>query len=70
MEIGDIIQITNETHPWYPCLLIVDEVKMWGVQAYCIVPQSNDGSEPVGRAYNRIKNEDFVKVGKAEVYAE
>lgn len=69
MNIGDIIQITHESHSWYPCLLIVDEVKEWGVQAYVIVPNSNDGTEPAGRAYNRIKNEDFVKVGTAEIYA-
>lgn len=64
---GDIVQIVNEKHPWFPCLLIVDEVKSWGVQAYTLVPRSNDGSESVGRAYNRLKSEDIEKVGVASI---
>lgn len=54
MEVGDIVQITDENHPWFPCLLVVSEVKSWGVQAFAFVPHSNDGSKPVGQAYNRL----------------
>ena len=68
MNVGDIVQIVNENHAWYPCLLIIDEVKSWGVQAYALIPKSNDGSEPVSLAYNRIKTEDFVVVGVASIY--
>lgn len=62
---GDIIQITKTDDPWFPALLIVDEVKSWGVQAYTILPQSNDGSEKPGNAYRRLKFELFEKVGVA-----
>ncbi len=64
---GDIIQITREDDPWFPALLIVDEVKSWGVQAYVIVPNSNDGSSKPGNAYRRLKAELFEKVGVAVI---
>ena len=65
-EEQDIVQIVDEKHPWYPALLIVSEVKTWGVQAYCLIPQSNVENQTV-QAYNRIKNEQVAKVGKAVV---
>ena len=70
MEKGDIIQIIDESHSWFPALLIVDEVKSWGVQAYCISPLSNDGSIPVGNAYNRLKFDQIEKVGQAVIIGE
>lgn len=62
---GDVVQITDTNHPWFPCLLIVDEVKAWGVQACVIIPQSNDKSEPPSQAFNRLKFEQIAKVGNA-----
>lgn len=70
MNRGDIIQITDATHPWYPCLLIVDEVKAWGVQAYVTIPESNDGSKAPSLAHNRIKDGQFEKVGTAVIVTE
>lgn len=65
ISIGDIIQITHRKDPWFPALLIVDEVKPWGVQAYTIIPQSNDGGEKPGNAYRRLKFTLFARVGSA-----
>ena len=64
---GDVIQITEPSHPWYPALLIVDEVKTWGVQAGCIgiVSNSNADAASTSTAYNRLKNGDFEVVGSA-----
>lgn len=62
----DIVQIVDEKHPWYPSLLIVSEVKIWGVQVYCLIPQSNAENQTV-QAYNRLKNEQVKKVGEAIV---
>lgn len=64
---GNIIQITDASHPWYPSLLIVDEVHPWGVQAYAILPKSNDGSELPAEAYNRLKFEQIEVVGVAAI---
>lgn len=64
---GDIIQITKEDDPWFPALLIVSEVKPWGVQAYTLILNSNDGSKKPGNAYRRLKSELFEKVGMAAI---
>jgi len=69
VQVGDIIQITNEDDPWFPSLLIVSEVKSWGVQAYTIIPASNTGDEKPGNAYRRLKYELVTKVGTAAVTA-
>lgn len=68
IEKGDIIQITDEADKWFPCILVVDEVKTWGVQAYITIPR-NDG-EPLGNAYYRIENGKFEKVGSASIVSE
>lgn len=69
VENGDIIQVTDDKDKWYPCLLIVDEVKSWGVMAYMTIP-NNSELEPNGNAYYRIENGKFEKVGSAVVVAE
>jgi hypothetical protein len=68
MEVADIVQIIDKEHPWYPCLLIVSEVKSWGVQACVLIPKSNDGSEAPAEAYNRLSFEKIAKVGEAKVW--
>ena len=59
----DIVQITDEEHHWYPCLLIVDEVKPWGVVAYVLYPTN---SEPLDMAYFHKEAGKEVHVGIAE----
>jgi hypothetical protein len=56
MEKYDIVQITDIENEWFTALLIVDEVKSWGIQGYIFVPRS-------GRAFYRIENGKFEKVG-------
>lgn len=63
----DIVQIVDSTHVWFPCLLIVSEVKSWGIQGFCLIPTSNDGSESPGSAYLRVKFDQIEKVGRAVV---
>lgn len=69
MRSGDIIQITDPADPWFPCLLIVSEVKLWGVQAYALIPTCNHGRESPGRAYRRLKTNIFTLVGSAVIIA-
>ncbi len=61
MEPGDIVQITDPSDNWYPCLLIVSEVKSWGIQGCVIMPTPKGTRE----AYYRIENGKFQVVGKA-----
>lgn len=62
---GSIIQITNPDHKWFPCLLIVDEVRGFGVLAYITIP-TNDEKEN-GNAFIRVNTDDFECVGNSAV---
>ncbi len=61
---GDIIQITDADHQWFPALLIVDEVKAWGVQAWTFVV-SNE--RDTGTVFNRLRTGSFEVVGAAHM---
>ena len=65
IEANDIVQITNPSHHWYPCLIVVSEVKSWGVQGYTVMPTNDD--QPNGQAYIRLKSSDYERVGRAVV---
>jgi hypothetical protein len=65
MQVGTIVQITDETHHWYPCLIIVSEVKSFGIQGYLSIPRDNSGD--VGQAYIRINTDQFEEVGEAKI---
>jgi hypothetical protein len=69
-EKNDIVQIIDDTHSWYPALLIVDEVKSWGVRAFVVIPISNDNTTTPDLAFNRLKNEQIEKVGHVYIVRE
>lgn len=62
LEKGSIVQIANEDHQWFPCLIVVDEIKSFGIQGYIVMP-TND-KEPNMPAYIRLKAEDYILVGQ------
>ena len=66
MHKGTIVQITDRDHHWFPCLIIVDEVKSWGVKGYITYPVSNDGN-PNNSAWIRLSNGEFKEVGEAKL---
>ena len=57
---NDVIQVVEGVGngSWTGCLMIVDEVKDWGVQAYLHVPMQGD-------AYLRLKHGEYEVIGKA-----
>lgn len=63
LQAGDIVQITDPQHQWYPALIVVDEVKSWGIQGYTLIV--TNGPEPNGRAYIRLKSAVYERVGMA-----
>jgi hypothetical protein len=67
IAVHDIVQITDQAHPWFPCLLLVTEVKSWGIQGFAAIPQSNDGSTAPGQAFNRLRWEQIERIGPAVV---
>lgn len=58
MKAGLVIQANEKAGEWCGCLLIVKEVKSWGVMAGMKIPLK-------GTAYIRLKNEQFDYIGEA-----
>lgn len=55
----DIIQLTeNAQQEWVGCVMVVSEVRGWGVLAYTKIPLKGD-------AYLRVPFEQFEIVGRA-----
>jgi hypothetical protein len=65
IEEGDIVQIIDETDHWFPCLIVVSEVKTWGVQGYVTIPRN--GEDPNGNAYRRLAFDKVERVGRANI---
>ncbi len=63
LKIGDILQI-NPSHAYGEMLLIVTEPKSWGAQGYLLSEYEFDAVRYKGRAFLRVKTEDFEKVGR------
>jgi hypothetical protein len=59
---GDLIQV-NEDGPahWFRCILVVNTVKSWGIQAYCTIPKAR--GEPAGDAFMRLEWNEFDALG-------
>lgn len=53
---GDIIQANENAGAWCGTVLIVDEVKSWGVQALVHIPMNGD-------AYIRLKPDQYEVLG-------
>jgi hypothetical protein len=62
---GHVIEIVNKEQPWYGCLLIVDKVKSWGVQASLRTPLPLGGVVIVGELPTLLEWKDFHIVGLA-----
>lgn len=62
MEIkrGSIIQANDNAEDWCGTVLIVDEVKSWGVQAFVRIPMQ-------GNAYIRLRSDQFEVLGAEAV---
>lgn len=56
MKRGDIIQANEKAGDWCGCVLIVDEVKSWGVQAFLHIPMQGD-------AYIRLREDQYDVLG-------
>ena len=60
---GDIVQVVEQTHLGFPCLLIVDEVELWGVRAFVITPANDE--TPSKKTFYKLPYGMFKKVGEA-----
>jgi len=57
---GDIIQGNENAKDWCGCVMIVSEVKSWGVQAFLRIPFQGD-------AYIRLPYDAFDELGAEAV---
>ena len=64
-SVNDIVQITSDEHHWFPCLVVVNELKSYGVMGFVMIP-SNDGT-PAGQAYIFLKSGQYEIVGHAVI---
>lgn len=55
---GSIVQVSNGESEWFGCVVTVEELKSFGVQAYLTVPNT-------GTAYVRLNWDEIVYVGEA-----
>lgn len=55
---NDVIQINESIPDWTGCLMIVREVKDWGVMAGMRVPMQ-------GTTYLRVKHDQYERIGTA-----
>jgi len=67
---GDVVQIINEEHRWFPCLLIVDKVKSYGVEAYTITPTFIGGISSITTAPTQLLDSDIKFIGHSKVIIE
>ena len=67
---GDVVQIIDPEHPWFPALMYVSEVKPWGIQACVLMPEGNAKGSHCGRAYNRLDHGTYQRVGRAVIIEE
>ena len=64
---GDIVQVTNIHHPWFPALLVVQDVTEDAISANAVIP-TNDGVR-----YAPILLSDYMGckyVGRSYIYLE
>lgn len=60
--VGDIVQVNPEQETFGGCMVVVTELKSFGIQGYV----QNAGQE--GQAYIRLKHEDFEPTGGKAVW--
>lgn len=62
-EVNDVIQVNKQVPNWCGCLMIVREVKSWGVTAGMRVPCE-------GSTFLRLNDDQFEVIGKAVLVPE
>jgi hypothetical protein len=59
---NDLIQVNEDGPPdWFRCILVVDDVLSWGVQAYCSLPGIRGGHS--NDVYIRLHFGEFDRLG-------
>lgn len=62
MSVGDVVQVSPEKEMFGGCMVVVTEVKSWGVQGYV------QSAGVPGQQYVRLKHDDFEHTGGKAVW--
>ena len=62
IEVGDIVQVDPGVETFGGCMVVVTEVKSWGIQGYV----QSAGVE--GQAYIRLKCQDYEATGGKAIW--
>ena len=66
-EPGDVIQVTDESHPWYLAILVIEDLKSYGCKAYQHVPH-RDPRKPCFRRPIFLNAPAYEVIGKAVIF--
>jgi hypothetical protein len=61
-EIGSIVQVVPDKEVFGACMVVVTEIKTWGVQGYV------QSAGVPGQQYIRLKHEDFELTGGKAIW--
>jgi hypothetical protein len=62
MKVGEIVQVNPSNEVFGGCMVVVTEVKSWGVQGYV------QSAGVPGQQYIRLKHEDYESTGGMAVW--
>lgn len=62
IRIGEIVQVNPEYETFGGCMVVVTEVKTWGIQGYV------QSAGVPGQQYIRLKTDDFESTGGKAVW--
>jgi hypothetical protein len=58
---GDLVQITATDHPWFPAVLVVDDVRGWGVQGFLF--EATNARSTTALVFNRLPRGSYKRCG-------
>lgn len=64
---GDLIQITDPNHKWFPTVVVADQIKAWGVQAFAYWPSNTDKPS---KAHIRLQAGQYEYCGTCVIISE
>jgi hypothetical protein len=62
IKVGDVVQVSPDYEMFGACMVVVTEIKSWGIQGYV----QSAGVE--GQQYIRLANDDFESTGGKAVW--
>lgn len=62
---NSVVQITDNKHPWFGCIVVVKKIRKEGIQAFAIIPDNSPGVNAA--AFINLSKETYEYIGHAVV---